>query len=61
MIGLGVSVAYWAVSNFVLDPEDLVPKVYPELCFEKHSREEVLAWLEQYPCRVDKQPKDAAK
>ena len=60
-VALGVAVAYWTVTNFVLDPEDLVPKVYPELCSEKHSREEVLAWLEQYPCRVDKQPKDAAK
>lgn len=61
MIGLGVSVAYWAVSNFALDPEDLVPKVYPELCSEKHSRENVLAWLKQYPCRSEMQSQEAGK
>ncbi len=61
MIGLGVSVAFWAVSNFAFDSEDLVPKVYPELCSEKHSRENVLAWLKQYPCRSEMQSQEAGK
>ena len=50
-IGAGVGTGFWALFNFGLNPEELAPKVYPELCSEKHSKEQILNWLKQYPCR----------
>lgn len=49
-IGAGYSTGFWALVNFVFDPEELAPKVYPELCSEKHSKEDLIKWLKQYPC-----------
>ena len=52
-IGVGSGVGYWAAMNFRFDPEELAPKVYPELCSEKHSKEQIIEWLKQYPCSGD--------
>lgn len=54
-IGAGFGTGIWALFNFGFDPEELAPKVYPELCSEKHSKEQIIEWLKQYPCGGDLQ------
>ena len=49
-IGAGFGTGIWALFNFGFDPEELAPKVYPELCSEKHTQEQIKEWLKQYPC-----------
>ena len=56
-IGAGISTGLWAIINFGFDQEELSPKVYPELCSEKHSKEQIIEWLKQYPCGGDLQTK----
>ena len=60
-VAVGVGVAFWAAMRFVFDPEEVGSKVYPELCSEKHSREEVVEWFRQYPCRSETPQADAGK
>lgn len=52
-IGAGISTGLWAIINFGFDQEELSPKVYPELCSEKHTQEQIKEWLKQYPCGGD--------
>lgn len=54
-IGAGFGTGIWALFNFGFDPEELAPKVYPELCSEKHTQEQIKEWLKQYPCGGDLQ------
>ena len=51
-LGLGTSAAIgsWALFKFGFEPDELQPKVYPNLCSEKHSKEDLIKWLKQYPC-----------
>lgn len=58
-IGAGFGTGFWAIFNFGFDPEDLAPKVYPELCSEKHSKEQIIDWLKQYPCGEELRAKHA--
>jgi len=52
-IGASFGTGFWAIFNFGFDPEELTPKVYPELCSEKHTKEQIIEWLKQYPCGGD--------
>ncbi|SMG09731.1 hypothetical protein [Fibrobacter sp. UWB13] len=54
-IGASFGTGIWALFNFGFDPEELAPKVYPELCSEKHPKEQIIEWLKQYPCGGDLQ------
>ena len=54
-IGAGFGTGIWALFNFGFDPEELAPKVYRELCSEKHTQEQIKEWLKQYPCGGDLQ------
>ena len=54
-IGAGFGTGFWALFNFGFDPEELAPKVYRELCSEKHTQEQIKEWLKQYPCGGDLQ------
>ncbi len=56
-IGAGFGTGVWAFLKFGFDPEELAPKVYPELCSEKHTKEQIIEWLKQYPCGGDLQTK----
>ena len=49
-IGAGFGAGIWAIFNFGFDPEELAPNVYPELCFERHTQEQIIHWLKQFPC-----------
>ncbi len=49
-IGVGSGIGFWAAMNFGLDPEEIEPKIYPEICSEKHTKEQIIEWLKQYPC-----------
>ncbi len=50
LVAGGTAISIWALFNFGFDPENLAPKVYPELCSERHTKEQVVEWLRQYPC-----------
>ena len=54
-IGASFGTGFWAIFNFGFDPEELTPKVYPELCSEKHTKKQIIEWLKQYPCGGDLQ------
>lgn len=49
-IGTLAGIGFWAIINFAANQEELAPKVYPELCSEKHTKEQIIEWLKQYPC-----------
>ena len=49
-IGASFGTGFWALFNFGFDQEELAPKVYRELCSEKHTQEQIKEWLKQYPC-----------
>ena len=50
LVAGGTAISIWALFNFGFDPESLAPKVYSELCSERHTKEQVAEWLRQYPC-----------
>ncbi len=52
-IGAGFGTTVWVVFKYGFDPEELAPKVYPEICSEQHSREDIIKWLKQYPCGLE--------
>ncbi len=49
-LGTTSAIGLWGLFKFGFDPEELQPKVYPKLCSEKHTKEQVIEWLKQYPC-----------
>jgi hypothetical protein len=49
-LGTAAAIASWGLFHFGFEPDELAPKVYPELCSEKHSKEDLIKWLKQYPC-----------
>jgi hypothetical protein len=49
-IGSVAGIGFWAIMNFAANQEELAPKVYPGICSEKHTHEQIINWLKQYPC-----------
>ena len=52
VIGAAAGIGFWALINFGFDQEELAPKVSPGLCSEKHTHEQIINWLKQYPCGI---------
>ncbi|MBO4783239.1 MAG: hypothetical protein J5521_00635, partial [Lachnospiraceae bacterium] len=52
-LGTVAAIASWGLFHFGFEPDELQPSVYPTLCSEKHSKEDLIKWLKQYPCGGD--------
>lgn len=49
-LGTAAAIASWGIFKFGFEPDELQPIVYPNLCSKKHSKEDLIKWLKQYPC-----------
>ena len=49
-LGTVAAIGSWGIFKFGFKPDELQPIVYPNLCSEKHSKEDLIKWLKQYPC-----------
>jgi hypothetical protein len=49
-LGTVAAIGSWGIFKFGFKPNELQPIVYPNLCSEKHSKEDLIKWLKQYPC-----------